>query len=76
MKDLPGRGNYSPPDDPPSVYDRLSSVENKLYDAGIPDYLVSILAYYAFQGWKPSDAEEMMQDLKKAVTPIIEDTTP
>lgn len=71
---LPGPGDFSPPDDPPSIYDSADDVQAALEDAGIPDYLASMLAEVACRGWSAErDGADLMRDLRRHLEPIIND---
>ena len=70
---LPGPGNFLPPDPPPSIYDDQDNLRDVLEDAGIPDYLADILAFYAYRGWKDDDHADLMRDVKRHVQPLIDE---
>lgn len=75
MSILPGPGDLgrNGPEIPTSIFDNLEDVEMALDDAGIPDYLASILAEVAYRGWRDEDAADLMRDLRRHVQPIIDE---
>ena len=71
---LPGPGDFLPPDPAASIYDDPDNVRDVLEDAGIPDYLADAIAHFACKGWNADrDGAELVRDVIRHVRPIVDE---
>lgn len=71
---LPGPGDFLPPDPAVSIYDDQDNVRDVLEDAGFPDYLADLIAEFACHGWNVERyGDDFLRDLIRHVRPIVDE---